>query len=292
MKYMVQASLLLGFMAIPAAAQNGQPTPNCSQCAGWNAPEKPFHIFGDTYYVGTAQLSSILVTSGEGDILIDGDLNESAPHIADHIKALGFKLSDIKLILNSHAHHDHAGGISQLQRLTGARVLASPWSAQVLRSGRDLKDDPQYGLFKSPMAKVVNVRVLKDGETVHVGTLTLTAHFTPGHTPGGTSWTWRSCENDRCLAMVYADSLTSVSVDNFHFSGSPAMAQFEKSFAVDRALPCDVLLMRHPGFSPVLGKMVKGEKPDLFVDKDACIKLAEDSRAALDKRLAQERAGK
>jgi hypothetical protein len=92
--------------------------------------------------------------------------------------------------------------------------------------------------------------------------------------------------------MVYADSLTSVSADNFHFSGSPAMAQFEKSFAVDRALPCDVLLMPHPGFSPVLGKMVKGEKPDLFVDKDACIKLAEDSRAALDKRLAQERAGK
>ncbi len=282
---------ILFLLGLPVAAQNGEVTPNCKSCAEWNTPHDPFRVYGNTFYVGTGQLSSILITSDKGDILIDGDLNESAPHIADHIKALGFKLSDIKLILNSHAHYDHAGGLSQLQRLTGARVLASPWSAALLKSGRDPKTDPQYGAVK-PIAPVARVGVLKDGQVVHVGSLALTAHFTPGHTPGGTTWTWEACENTRCRNIVYADSLTAVSADGFHFTGSPAVAQFRKSFAVDKALSCDVLLTPHPGFSPVLDQMIKGEKPDLFADKGACAKLVDDSSAALDKRLAQEKAGK
>ena len=282
-------ALLPLLLASAASAQNGEPTPNCPQCAKWNGPQKPFRVYGDTYYVGVG-LSSILITSPGGDILIDGDLNESAPVIVDHIQALGFKLSDVKVILNSHAHYDHAGGLSQLQRLTGARMLASPWSAGVLRSGKNPSDDPQYGALAA-IAPVANISELKDGEVVRVGSLALTAHFTPGHTPGGTSWAWTSCESGKCLNMVYADSQTAVSAKGYRYTDHPDVVQnFAKSQALIASLPCDVLLAPHPEFSPQLQPMLKGAP--LAPDSNACRKFAEDARAGVEKRVADEKAGK
>jgi metallo-beta-lactamase class B len=224
MKPFPQLCLAL-FLAVPGAAMalgNGELTPDCKDCAKLNAPQKPFRVYGDTYYVGTEGLSSILIVSDRGDILIDGDLNESASMIADHVKALGFKLSDIKLILNSHAHYDHAGGIAQLQRLTGAEVKLSPWSAKLLDTGVPGPDDQQFGILH-PMAKITQAGILHDGEIVRLGPLALTAHFTFGHTPGGVTWTWKACEKDRCLNMVYIDSLSTAAAPDFRFSDHPAL---------------------------------------------------------------------
>lgn len=167
-KWPLAAGFLLATLS--AVAQGAAP-PKCASCAAWNAPQKPFRIYGDTYYVGTHQLSSILIASNRGLVLIDGDLAESAPQIADHIRALGFRPEDIKLILNSHAHFDHAAGIATLRRLSGARVAASPWSAQVLRRGTPAPDDPQHDLSPPPMKAIQKVDVIHDGQTLQVGPL-------------------------------------------------------------------------------------------------------------------------
>ncbi len=148
-------------------------------------PQQAFRIYGNTYYVGTHGLSSVLITSGTGHVLIDGALPESAPLIAANIRSLGFRIEDVKLILNSHAHFDHAGGIAELQRLSGARVAASQWTADVMRKGEVPRDDPQFGALR-PIARVARVETLKDNETLNAGAVSVTAHLTPGHTPGGT----------------------------------------------------------------------------------------------------------
>src|SRR5690242_14724323 len=221
----IPLSILLAAAPLPLLGQvqdttrAAQPTPGCPSCAEWNAPQRPFRIYGNTYYVGTHGLSAILLTSKDGDVLIDADLPESAPIIIANIRALGFRVEDIKLILNSHAHFDHAGGIAALQRAFGARVAASPWSARVLERGASIPGDPQYGVLSS-YSPVPHVQVIADGETLYVGPLALTAHFTPGHTPGGTTWTWRSCDGNRCLDLMYADSQTPVSADGFSFTHS------------------------------------------------------------------------
>ena len=275
-------------LASGAVAQNGEPT-GCKLCSQWNSDHKPFRITGNTYYVGVG-LGSVLITSDQGHILIDGALNESAPLIARHIQALGFKLSDVKVILNSHAHYDHAGGLAQLQRLTGARMLASPWSAGVLKSGHNPSDDPQFGAL-SNIAPVANISELKDGEVVKVGPLSLTAHFTPGHTPGGTSWTWASCEKGKCLNMVYADSQTAVSAPGYRYSDHPdVVANFTKNQAWFAGVPCDVLLSPHPEFSPQLDAMLKGGA--LNPDAAACRTFASAAKAGVEKQLADEKAGK
>jgi len=215
----------------------------CAQCEEWNRPQKPFRIFGNSYYVGPHGLSSVLITSGSGHVLIDGALPASAAQIEANIKALGFRLQDVKLIVNSHGHFDHAGGIAALQRLSGASVVASPWSASVLKHGGVGKDDPQYGAIR-PVATVKNPRGLRDGQSFHVGEIVITAHLTPGHTPGGTSWTWQSCEDKVCRNMVYADSLNPVSARGFRFSHAATyptvLEDFQRSFAFFENVPCDI----------------------------------------------------
>jgi metallo-beta-lactamase class B len=290
MKWQAIAVLLLA--TFPAVAEGGTISATCASCAQWTTPQEPFRVYGNTYYVGTRGLSAILVASDQGLILIDGDLPQSAPQIVGHIRALGFNPKNIKLILNSHAHFDHAGGIAQLQRVSGGRIAASPWSANVLRQGVTGQDDPQYDLGPTPIDAVDQVDVLHDGQTVRIGTSALTAHFTAGHTPGGTSWSWISCEGKRCLHIVYADSLTAVSADNYRFTGHPELLRgFYKSFATLEALPCDVLLSAHPGFSGTLEKLKardNGGQPDAFVDPLSCRKYAAAARVGLEKRIAQE----
>jgi len=291
-------TLLLSLVATLSTvftSAHAQSTSGCPQCAQWNVSQQPFPIYGNTYYVGVHGLSSILITSPRGHILIDGDLAESPPKIVANIRTLGFRIEDVKLILNSHVHYDHAGGIAELQRLSGAAVAGTPFTARALESGRSGRDDPQYEIA-TPIQKVAGVQVLKDGQTVHVGPLALTAHFTPGHTPGGTTWTWQSCEKERCLNMVYADSLTPISADNFRFSDSPdyptARQDFEKSFTTLNALPCDILLTPHPDISNMWERLEKRDKgdPNAWVDTGACKRFSATSRENFAKRLATEAA--
>ena len=212
----------------------------------WYAPQEPFAVFGNTYYVGTGGLSSVLITSNQGHILIDGAGPEAPQAIADHIRQLGFKLADIKYILNSHEHFDHAGGIAALQQMTGATVLASSAAEQVLRTGRTSAGDPQFANLTTPLAAVANTRVVRDGEVVKVGPLAVTARYTPGHTAGGTSWTWRSTEGERTASLVYADSLNAITDGKFRYTGTPLLAAMKTSIATVAALDCDILISAHP----------------------------------------------
>lgn len=218
----------------------------------WNEPQKPFQVYGNTYYVGTHNIAAILVTSPQGHVLIDAALPESVPQITTHIRELGFRVEDIKLILNSHVHYDHAGGIAAMQKLTGARVAASPWTADVMKRGTVPGTDPQFGVIE-PIARVAKVEVLKDGQTLKIGPIEMTPHFTGGHTPGGTSWTWTSCEQSQCAKLAYVDSLTAVSADDFYYTSSrvypTALADLKRSIQWTETVQCDILLTPHPEFS-------------------------------------------
>jgi metallo-beta-lactamase class B len=263
----------------------------CERCSEWNAPLDPFRVFGNTYYVGTAGLSSVLITSDSGHILLDGGLPQSAEEIDRHIRRLGFRTEDVRLIVNSHTHFDHAGGIHALQHASRAVVAASPSGARALRQGLPTSDDPQYG-YTGDFPRVPKVRVIRDGETLRVGPqLAITAHFTPGHTPGSTTWTWESCEGSRCLHIVYADSLNAVVGPGFTYSSDPArVAAFRASIAAVGALPCDVIVSVHPDFTDMAGKLARraGGDVDAFVNPQGCREYAESNTRVLDRQLAAE----
>lgn len=275
--------------AAPAMAHNG--VIHCTYCKEWNAAQKPFNIYGNTWYVGTAELSALLVTSPQGHILLDGALPQSAPLIEANIKALGFRMEDVKLILNSHAHFDHAGGIAKLQHDSGATVVAGVHGAQVLADGVIGKDDPQYDPKQERrIDKVGALRTVVDGEAVRVGALALTAHLTPGHTPGAATWSWTSCDNNRCLDVVYADSLNAVSADGFRFSDPARVAEFKASIDKVAALKCDVAVAVHPGFTDTMEKLAaRTDKLNPFIDPAGCRAYADDARKSLEKRLASEK---
>jgi len=224
----------------------------CKGSDDWNKPAPPVRIHANTYMVGTCGISSILVTGSAGAILIDGGTEAGADLIADNIRKLGFKLSDVKILLQSHEHFDHVGGIARLQQLTGAQVYASPAAAKVLRTGVAGADDPQAGMAKPfPAARVDHV--IADGEQVRLGNLVLFPVATPGHTPGALTWHWGACNGGVCRQIVYADSLTPVSRDNYRFSDHPAyLASYRASLTKVAALNCDILLTPHPSASQMV----------------------------------------
>jgi metallo-beta-lactamase class B len=252
--------------------------------------------YGNTYFVGTDGLSAILITGDQGHILLDGALPQSAPLIDANIRTLGFKTQDVKLIVNSHGHYDHAGGIAALQRATGARVAASPSGASALQRGENTTDDPQYGFGRDANAfpPVENVDVIRDNENLTVGNVTITAIFTPGHTPGATSWTWKSCEGLSCLNMVYADSISAVAAPGFKFTDKPELvAAFRRSITRLGELPCDIVISTHPSATNLDAKIKqraarKPGDPDPFVDH-GCQALAATAMKGLEARIAQEK---
>lgn len=291
--------LLLSFALLTPSGQptstplQADPSIACDACAEWNAPHAPFRIFGNTYFVGVAGLSSVLITSDAGHVLIDGALPQSAPLIDANIRALGFRTEDVKLIVTSHTHYDHVGGVAALQRASGAVVAATAAAAQALRAGEPMQDDPQYAFGRETNAfpAVATVKVIADGEVLRVGDLALTAHATPGHTPGGTTWSWHSCEADRCVSLVYADSLTPVSAPGYRYSDGRRAATFRATIARVAALPCDIIVAAHPGFTDLDGKLARrtaGTSVDPFIDPDGCRAYADAARQRLATRLAEE----
>ena len=259
-------------------------------CADWDEWDKagpPFRIYGGSYYVGTCGIAAILITGDMGHVLIDGGTEAGADMIASNIEALGFSLQDVKLLLHSHEHFDHVAGLARLQQLSGARLLASAEAAPVLRTGVSADNDPQAGMHKAfPAARVDGV--LEDGEVVKLGNLALTPIATPGHTPGALSWQWQSCEEDRCLSVVYADSLSPISSDNYHFSDHPAYVDDYRA-GLDKltTLDCAILLTPHPSASNMRGRLLE---PEGLVDSNSCKSYADGVSARLKKRLADERA--
>lgn len=277
----------------PAHARQAQTPPStlaqaCEGKDGWNDPAPPAHLFGNVYYVGTCGITSLLVTSQQGHVLLDGAASKAGPLIARNIQALGFKLGDVKTILNSHEHGDHAAGIAYLQRVTGATVLVREPAIATFERGHSDREDPQ--LLELPeFPPVAHVRAVANGETVKVGMLALTAHATPGHAPGGTSWSWRSCEGTRCLAFAYADSVSAISDKVYRFTEHPDyVAAFRTGLDTIAGLHCDVLLTPHPGASDLFER-IAGRAP--LVDADACERYADTGRGNLDARLRAERDG-
>jgi metallo-beta-lactamase class B len=207
---------------------------------------KPFRIAGNLYYVGANDISSFLITGPEGHVLIDGGYPGTAPMIMASIAELGFDIKDVKVLLNSETHYDHAGGLAQLQRASGAQLWASEPAAGVIESGGD---DPSNIL---PIRFLVWIRLIrypparvdhrfKDGDTIRLGPLALTAHITPGHTRGCTSWSFPVRDGDRVLNVVSACSL--IVMGGSRYAGY--RSDFERSFRTLRELPADIWVTSH-----------------------------------------------
>jgi metallo-beta-lactamase class B len=223
---------------------------------------------GNLYYVGAAGVSSFLITSREGHVLIDTGFEETVPAIRANVEKLGFQVKDIKVLLSSHAHADHVGGHAAMKELTGAQVMVSERDAPLLaRGGRNdhaMGDSLTYRPVKAD-------HTLRDREEVSVGEATLTAHRTPGHTPGCTTWTMKVDDEGRPRHVVFHCS-TSI-LPGVTLRGNTKYPQvsddFKHTFEVLRSLPCDVFLAPHPmmfGLEEKAERLRKGEKPNPFVD--------------------------
>ena len=254
----------------------------------WNRPIKPFHIIGNIYFVGTAGLGSYLIATPSGNIILDGALPESAAQIEQHVAALGFRPKDTKFLLNTHAHYDHAGGLAQLKRASGAKMVASREDAKVLESGFQ----SSYGAGWDSRFPAIKVdRIVKDGDTVGLDGTSMAAHITPGHTKGCTTWTMTVREAGKPYHVVFYCS-TSVPgyrlVNNRYY---PQIASdYEHSFAVLEKLPCDVFLANHTEFFHLQDKLarVKPGAPNPFVNPAECRAFVADSKRQFEQTLREQ----
>ena len=261
----------------------------CTAWDEWDKPARPFQLMGNSWYVGTCGISVILITGEEGHILIDSGVEVAVPLVLANVRHLGFDPDDIRYILMNHEHFDHVGGHAALAAATGAEVLASPLAAPVLESGYVAGDDPQ-AMSEHPTMKPVEVaRIIEHGETVSLGKIAVTAHLTPGHTPGGMSWSWWACslpgEPPVCRRMAYADSLSPVSSDAYRFSDHPDyVARFRTAIDTVRAMPCDTLVTPHPS----AGRLIERLRDGTFGQFGECARYADALTRRLDARLAKE----
>jgi metallo-beta-lactamase class B len=284
---LVVASLWLFILSIPfrLVAQSPAQTQANDLKATMNQPVEPFHIIGNIYYVGASDITSYLIVTPQGDFLLDGGFVETAPMIEANIQKLGFNLGDVKYILSSHEHLDHAGGIAEMRRATGAQFVALEQEVPGLIAGTSF-----------PAAKPD--RVIHDGDAVKLGDTTMTAHSTPGHTRGCTTWTTTVNDAGQSYHVVFVGSASVLpSHKLIDKPGAPATypgieQDYDKTFQVLRSLPCDVFLASHGSFYSLVDKraVITGKTAqNPFIDPwgyQAYILRAE---AAFQKELAAER---
>jgi metallo-beta-lactamase class B len=259
----LSATLLTVLMATASAGAQADPHSRAN-----NQPVPPFHIAGNIYYVGASDVTSFLIVTPQGNLVLDGGFVETAPQIEANMAKLGFKLADVKILLNSHAHFDHAGGLAELKKRTGAQFVAMEGDATLLASGG--RGDFFFGdTLKFPPVKPD--RILHDGDAVSLGGVTLTAYLTAGHTRGCTTWTMTTVENGKPLHVVFIGSMSVLS--GYRLTGKesyPGMASdYEKSFRLLKSLPCDIFLASHGEFFNLSDKraaLAQGVTPNPFVD--------------------------
>ena len=256
----IAAALISTAAAMPAFAQ-----------ANWNTPAEPFHVVDNVYYVGTEGLSAFLFTTPEGHILLDGATPQGAPIIEANIARLGFRLADVKVLLNSHAHFDHSGGLKQLKQDTGAKLYAMEGDVSALEGGFYLGSEDSKTMGVPP---VTVDRVLHDGDTVKLGGFTLTANLTPGHSRGCTSWGASVHDGGKaydalvfCSATVAANRIT----PPVQYEG--IVADYRTTFVKTKTMRVDIPLAPHPEFFQLLQKAEKAQAdpkgPNPFVDPTA-----------------------
>jgi metallo-beta-lactamase class B len=270
----------LSFLPLVASAELSP------ESAAKNLPVAPFRIVGNVYYVGASDVASYLVESSAGFVLIDAGFAETAPQIESNIRTLGFKLSDVKILLIGHAHPDHVGGLAALQRDTGARVEAM--DAEVLpleNNGRGTFYRGDRRLFDS----VKIDRILHDGDKVELGGAVLVAHWTAGHTPGCTTWTLKTNDRHRTYNVVFFCQLTSPEGDAL--TKNPdypnAVSDFKRTFDTLRKLPCDVPLAEHGTAFHLADKMHHraDDRKSPFVDPSGCRDLVNVASKEFDEAL-------
>lgn len=294
------AALLAGLLTATSTLATAPVDPraeiHCHSCADWNAAQPPFKLHGRSWYVGPRGLAVVLLQTDDGLALFDGALPQSASQVEANLATLGFSIDDVRWIFVSHAHFDHVGGVAALQQASGATVVTTPAAAIALRAGDVPADDPQAAFGDSMRFPPVTGAIVEiaDGASINAGGVTLTAHHTPGHTPGGSSWSWRSCEDERCVTAVYADSLNPVSAKGFRFGTDPGrVAAFERGIAGLRALDCELLVAVHPGFSGLFESVARRDAGDAvaLLDRQACHAYADASAERLRQRLSSEGEG-
>jgi metallo-beta-lactamase class B len=253
----------------------------------WNQPVAPFHIIGNIYYVGVADVSSFLITTPQGHILLEGGFAETAPLIEKSIGELGFKLTDVKILLNSHAHFDHAGGLAELKQLTGAKLIVSEPEAEMLVRGG--KGDFQYG-DKLLFPPVKADQVVKDKDEIQLGGVTMTAHITPGHTKGCTTWTMKATEGGKSYDVVFMGSISIPGYKLMNNTNYPNIAaDYAHSFEVLKTLTCDVFLAPHSFNFNLKKKMAKrNEQVNPFIDPEGYEKAIEQAEKDYKKQLNSE----
>lgn len=290
---LVAAMLLAGCAPIaPMPSQNDSRSQAvalakfCEGRDGWSDAAPPAHIYGNVYMVGTCGITALLITTPDGHFLIDGATNEAADSIAANIRTLGFDPKDVRYLLATHEHLDHAGGLARLKQITGAKFATREAAKLGMETGLPLADDPQHGIHP-PFPGIEADQIIADGETLQIGKQQITVIATPGHTPGGTSYTWKSCEGSLCRPIVYADSLNAVSSDTYRFTDHPAyVATLRSSMArIEAIKDCDIMISPHP-FQSEFFERLAGVKP--LVDAGRCKQYVGASRERLNARLAKE----
>jgi metallo-beta-lactamase class B len=263
---------------------------------GGQQPAEPFRIAGNLYYVGANDVTAFLITGPEGHVLIDGGYPGTPPLIMASIAKLGFKITDVKVLLNSHGHFDHAGGLAALQKASGAELWVSEGDADIVAAGG--AGDPFMGPFRlisyTSVMRYPPPRVdhrFKDGATIHVGPIELTAHVTPGHSPGCTTWSFPVRDGDRTLLVVHACSLTlppALSLGEY----PEIRADFERTFRTLRSLPADIWVTSHARefgrYRKFLERAKAKNAADPFIDRKGYLRYIDDGEAAFRKELADQ----
>jgi metallo-beta-lactamase class B len=256
----------------------------------WNRPFPPHKVVGNVYYVGTNYLASYLVTTRDGNVLINSSYQESVPLIRASIEKLGFKFADTKILLISHAHDDHCAGAALVKKLTGAKYMVMEPDVPVVESGG--AEDFQYPSRYAP-AKVD--RVLHDGDTVVLGEAKLTAHLTPGHTKGCTTWTLKVPEGGKTYDVVIVGSPNVNAgyrlVNNGKYPN--IAADYERCFRTLLSLHCDVFLGAHGSYYGMEEKYKKlaAGGPNPFIDPDGYRSYVTERQHAFETELQTQRSG-
>jgi metallo-beta-lactamase class B len=271
----------IAFLAIAAGAQQDD-----------NQPIEPYRIAGNLYYVGSSGISSYLIATPAGHVVIDAGYESTVAMIEANIRKLGFKVEDVRYLLNTQAHYDHAAGFARLKKDTGAQLVVSGPDADMIERGGT--HDFSFGdKFPFPPAKVD--RRVKDGDTVMLGTLTLHAHVTPGHTKGCTTWSFAVTENSREFQVVDMCGLTVLDTTRLvGNAGYPDIVQdYERTFAALRKLPVDIFIGAHPGYYDGTAKAARakanpsGTNP--FIDPDGYRRYVDEGEKRFRERLAKEK---
>jgi metallo-beta-lactamase class B len=274
-------SLLVLFPAIAFAQAD-------SASRSWNQPVEPFRMAGNVYYVGASDITSYLITDPRGHIVIDAGFVETVPQIVANIRKLGFDPEDVRVLVNTQAHGDHAGGFNDLKRITRARMLASAEDAKQLQRGG--KGDFAWGDDATFPAVTVDATV-KHRDTVRVGNTKLVANVTPGHTKGCTTWTLRTTHNGKPLDVMFH---CSSSVPGYKLLNNPnypnIVSDYRKSFDLLDALPCDVPLSAHGSFFGLTRKreQLRTGQRDAFIDRSGCRTLVRTARRQFEAELERQ----